>query len=255
MHRTLLLICIVLTSGTSFSQSEIPRYTLSAAVLGTREVPDLFWLDLTLDEDGNPNPEYKQLDIGMGNRGSKIEVPALPPFALYRRSTSESGELEFTPAITIPEQDPDDHLLVLLVRNHKGEGGITYMDDSAEAHPPHMVRIANKGPGRCVAVINQKPKVIEPGQVSLLGKPRLDERNRFIFDFAAELPDQSTHRDPSAKLRFRTPQDRLLVVFSYFPVFLDNADGSSTLSHYTPISYRMYDRVFLKEDSAETTSD
>jgi hypothetical protein len=242
----LLLFSLISASPAAFLQAqipEIPRFTLSATAVGLDKVPELYWLDLKIDFYEKETREPQLLDISMGSRGSSVAVPIRSPIQLFRKVTLAEGGITYEPVMEIPRQEGNDRLLLLFYRKADGSGSVQFFDDSTDAHPAGAVRFINMSSGKAVAAIGNAPQVIDPGTSVLLGSPKIDATGRFPLDVAAKVPGKPNYRDPTKLLSLRSPAHRLLVLFTFLPVTQNDTNGTPLLVGYTPIAYRLYDRI------------
>ncbi|MDF3128024.1 hypothetical protein P0Y35_02325 [Kiritimatiellaeota bacterium B1221] len=266
--KNISLICLIVLSLFSLGNlpaqppaaPEIPRFRLSATAVGLETTPELYWVDLKVDAYGTETRIPKRFNISEGSRGSSVEIPIKQPIQLFRRVQTPEGGTSYSPVIDIPNQEEGDQLLLLMYRKPDGSGTMQFLDDSPAVHPAGTVRFINLSEGKAVAAIGGQAQVIEPGSAKLLGAPQLNEKNRFPFDVAANVPGKTNYRDPTKLLRFRSPEHRLLVLFTFLPKYVvpespnPEIKSAPVLTGYSPIAYRLYDRIETKdpeEDSAE----
>jgi hypothetical protein len=147
--------------------------------------------------------------------------------------------------------------MLVMFRKPDGAGTMRFIDDSSKSHPVGTVRILNTSPGRVVASAGKDPVVVEAGEAVLLGTPETNEKGRFPFDLAASIPNRPTYREPTKLLRLRSPDSRLLVLFTFLPNYRidesDNLDeiGVPVLVGFKPIAYRLYDKIKPAETEKE----
>ncbi len=255
--KSLLVLSAFLSWGTLQAQTpplpEIPRFRLSATAVGLDNTPELYWLDLKIDAYGVETRDPKRLSISEGSRGSTVEIPIRKPIQLFRKVQTPEGGTSYAPVIDVPEQEEGEQLLLLMYRKADGSGTMQFINDSAEVHPAGTVRFINLSSGKAVAAIGGQAQIIEAGNSKLLGAPQLDQKNRFPFDVAAKIPGTSNYRDPTKLLRFRSPDHRLLVLFTFLPKYVvpESSNPEVTLAPvltgYSPIAYRLYDRIVTEE--------
>jgi hypothetical protein len=232
----------------------IPKFKLSITALGMENIPELFYLDLEY-RGLELVREYKAIAVGQNNRSSYVEIPVEAQAQLYRKETAkepaDQTEPAMVPVIELQTAKNNDQWLLVLHLNPKGKPTYTFLDDSPTAHPPHTVRFANFGKSRIAAVIGSEPHLVRPGENMLLGQPNFQEKSRFMFTFAVEQTEEDPfYKAPIKKLRFRSKNARLLVLYTNFPEYdrLDSEDsgGPSTRNtSFTPMAYRLYDTVEL----------
>lgn len=226
---------------------EIPRFALSITAIGFETVPELYWLDLEYDMYGKEIRQYKPISIGLGSRGETVDIPVQPPLHLYKLQNGETGPT-YVPIINLTKREKDDRILVVFFRKESGEQGIHYIDDSAAAHPAQTVRVLNLSNTNMAVTVGAAPVLVRPDTLESLGKPLFTEGTRFHFTFGVNLPDQGTWQSPMRNLRFRNPEQRLLIIYTMLPSFeeITSPDGRTRSQRVLrPEAYRMYDRVIL----------
>lgn len=222
-------------------------FRLSVCTIGVDQVPSLFWKNI-LKEDMEPEKAYEIIRVGKAHRGSSVELPVDGDLTIYREGSlpadaAPDSPKPMIPFITIPKPDPDDQLLLILHRRASGKPSYTFQDDSADAHPANTVRFVNFTPRNAVGYVGGDAVRVAPGEGRLLGEPVYIEPNRFDFSYALETSDGSFSASQPKRLRFRSPEARLLILMTYLPETEEDEDGTVTSVEYTPIAYRLYDRV------------
>jgi hypothetical protein len=123
--------------------------------------------------------------------------------------------------VDLPVQTEDAHLLMVLYRTESGSGGLTYLDDSSEAHPARTVRVLNLAGCNLAADIGSGPRVVRPRNNVLLGDPVFQDADRFHFSYDTPVAGQGFWESSTQRLRFRREDPRLLIVYTMLPSYVE----------------------------------
>lgn len=252
MKPLLYILLYVLSFSQVFSQNfpedTLQRFTLSAATVGLEKIPDIYWMDIEFDSMGNPKVHYRLLDVGRGNRGSEVEIP-IPQnniVHLFSRAKTETESPQWEPLLTIPIDEGREKLLIILYQTQEGKRGVYYLNDSLNAHPPRTLRVLNLSQANLVVSAGGEPSMIPPRTLESLGRPPMDSQNRFLFSYGVVTP-KGPWQSPRKAIRFRRDNQRLLVVYTLMPTFVDAGGGEKSIRTLRPTDYMMFDLVQLPE--------
>lgn len=239
------LFCLL---GTSFTHQatakELPRFEFSAVQIGDSTVPPLYYLEVIPGLGGKPQTKFVPISVSNGTRSGTFKIQLIPPVQLY--TTSPTGP-EMKPLFTIPANDPKNRILLVFHPDNSGQLNHTFLDDSAIAHPPGGVRVVNLGTVPISFSAGKEIIRVAPRQDAKT-MPTRDNNGLCPFKCYVEQPDQPLGKAPTKLLRMGDPQDRLLVLYTFFPEEPPSAEPSSdgkksTIKQYIPIAYRLYDRL------------
>ena len=253
----LLLVCLgfsgewALFADSGKPSGDTPTFSLSLCQLGGEPLPQLYWMKMKKDADGNSVPEYLPLDLPNGMRSAPVEIPLVPPPKIYTGRIHSDGKPEVNPFLEIPAKSPKEKLLLVLYLDPQGKQQQTFLDDSATAHAPGAVRVINLSGGRIAFNTGaSQPIIVSPGSQAI-AVPKADLEKRFPFEYFSDLPGQAPYHSPVQMLRMREPGGRLLVIFS---TSLQNERGERSDLPATPqnlalvpVPTRLPDSVAISE--------
>ncbi|MGJ3242752.1 MAG: hypothetical protein ACFE0O_07355 [Opitutales bacterium] len=229
------------------SRGELPSFTLAAVQLGDFELPTFYVRDTAATGRPGLEPTYTELRIAVNTRGRPTAIPLAGRAALYREQTDNDGESVMAPAIEIPVNRPGDTLLLVFHRDLNGKTRHAFLDDSADAHPPKTVRLANFSDHRVAFRVGGEPVLVQPGEAEV-AEPEMNGNVRFSFKHYAPRTSGRVYESPGKLLRFRQETSRLLVLYTAMPFGLTARESGggpagSGESHFRPVAYRLYDTV------------
>lgn len=237
---------------------EVPSIEFSATMLGEIEVPPLYYVDMKPDSEGKMKPSYQPVSVSSGSRGSVIKLPFAETVGLYTGDFDEKGEPRMKPFVQIPAKKAGDRILLVFHYDAKGQPQRSFIDDSIAVHPSGSVRLANFSPTQVAFAVGGTPVRVAAGGEAIT-KPVLNEQGRFPFIYMAERAGQKPYESPTKLLRFRSPDQRLLILYTAMPSQESdgsmNADGTPKMvTIFQPMAYRLYDTVGTKSSVAPAPS-
>jgi len=230
---------------------ETPTISCSANALGGLEIPPLYYLDATNDSSGKLLREYKPFPVSTLTRMPAVKIPATPPVALYTGRFDEKGKPIMNSYLEIPVKGPQEKLLLLFYRDAAGKTAHDFLDDGVKAHPAGTVRVLNYSPQGFSPTVGKKTYFVAPGGQGLFGTPEMVSPGRFVFRYRVQTPGVGDYESSVQLLEMRTPEDRILIIYSAMPVVQAYLPGGTPPSpKYAPNICLLIDRI----EPATTTS-
>ena len=226
---------------------EIPTFEFSAIRIGEFEVPPLYYLEVKPGPDGKPVRTFLPLAVVSGSRGQPAKVSLVAPVQIHTGTFDAKGKPDMKPYLDVPASSPKDRLLLVFYLDKQGKPQRTFLDDSAAAHPPGSVRVANLGTERIAFTVGGASILVAPGG-DAKAWPVNGSDGRFPFIDYVVIPGEHPVPSSTKLLRFRLPGQRMLVIYTTMPVDVltgqQNPDGTSaTRKGLETIAYRLFDTI------------
>lgn len=202
--------------ATSLAEGNPPAYSVSALKLGMPDFPQFHISALQTGKEGKPQVGIEPIDVPEQSPGREVQIPKGSSIRLFQTTDGRMPEEGTAPFLEIPQpQGLKEGDKVFLVFHPDAEGKLSYrvVDASISKHPPGSVRFLNLGSKRMAFSVGSSPQPVLPGGEGM-AVPVPGEKGRFGFTYFEERPGESPYQSPRANLRFRFPDQRLLVVFS-----------------------------------------
>lgn len=233
---SILLCCSAQSSARAQVPGEAPVETMEVAItlLSSQELPELFYRDLL----GN----YLPVEYSTFVRGRPMEVAQGGKFVFYAEQIDEKGEPVMVPVRSM-DMPRSPKALITFFRNKKGELGQRVVDDSAGAYGANTVRLVNTMEHPVLVNCGGSKLNLKAGEANTVTPTRFD-KIKFDFQYAwLGEGDSGNYLSPLKYLRFKRPEQRLLVLFTYLDQGHVDSEG---LGHGAkPVAYRLYDTVEL----------
>lgn len=233
-----------------------PTFTLSVTNLTDAAIPNLFFVSSRDARTGKPDG-FEPLPVNTGKRGPQVEIPLLPPLSLYSEDPNSSlaGTIEGKRSVIEFPASVSENSRWLLVFHYDANGSLQsrFLDDSASVHSPGTVRLVNLTNVKVGVIAGDEPMVASPGKDDL-ARPETDEHGRFTLSCAYATGATEYEPLPRKTLRFRSDQERLLVVFTPVKMVRDDVEESKSGGQVRRsdttiknVPYRLYDTVEIQD--------
>ncbi len=245
---TLLRLAIILSLAWSLSitgaLAEAPVVELSAASIRVKDLPPLFYLEVSQDAAGREQRRFSPLDVSSCKRGALVSLPSQRPIQIYTKHSNTEGSNPMKPFLDVPANATATRLLLVFYLDEQGRTKTTFLDDSIDAHPPGTVRMVNFSSQRIAFTVGGEP-ILVPPDGDAVARRAADADNRFTFKYFAETKRGKTYESPEKNLAFPKPDSRILFLYSAAPKFSPTTDPeeSPAIVGYSPVLQRMQDRV------------
>lgn len=240
------LFLFLLLAGSLFAQApkEIPKFELSAIQLGEMEIPPLYYTDVKRGTDGKEQRTFVPFPLSNGIRGPVEKISFVPPVKLYTGQVDTTGKPDMKPFLDVPADSPKDRLLLVFYLDREGRQKHGFLNDSETAHPQGSVRVANFDTGS-ISFFVGGPTIQVPPHGEAKAVPVINAEGRFPFVHFVDRPGQPQYQAPLKLLRFRSPDQRLLVLYTAMPVGIASGDeGAGEIKiGFEPVASRLYDTI------------
>lgn len=234
----------LLLAGPLLAQTpkEIPTFELSAIQLGEMEIPPLYRVDVKRGPDGMEQRTFVPFPLSNGVRSPVVKIPLVPPVKLYTGTMDPAGKPDMKPFLDIPAGSPKDRLLLVFYLDRDGLQKHGILNDSETAHPQGSVRVANFDTDR-IAFSVGGPTIQVPPHGEAKSVPVVNAEGRFPFVHFVDRPGQPRYQAPLKLLRFRSPDQRLLVLYTAMPTEIPTGEPGEVKIAFEPVATRLYDTI------------
>lgn len=234
----------LLLVGPLFAQAprEIPTFELSAIQLGEMEIPPLYYAEVKRGPDGKELRTFVPFPLSNGVRGPVAKISLVPPVKLYTGKLEPAGKPDMKPFLDVPASSPKDRLLLVFYLDREGRQKHGFLNDSETAHPQGSVRVANFDTDP-IAFFVGGPTIQVPPHGEAKAVPVINAEGRFPFVHFVDRPGQPRYQAPLKLLRFRSPDQRLLVLYTAIPTAVQTEEPGGEKIAFEPTASRLYDSI------------
>ena len=248
--KNLLFLLLLSLCSSAFAQTntkEIPKFTLSATQVGDFKLPQLYYLMTSIDSHAKLQQDYLPLGVTCGTRGSTSAISLVSPVKIYTGTFSAAGVPQMQPYLDVPVKTAKDRLLLVFHLDRDGRVLTTFLDDSETAHPAGSIRLVNFGTEQVAFSAGAAVTSIAPGGEGKAA-PVVNADKIYPFVLYVGQSGQNPKPQPTALMRVSNPRDRVLILYTMIPADIptgqvDATGKAITKKGYTPIAYRIYDRI------------
>lgn len=196
---------------------EQPSFALSALKLGVPDFPQLYVSALRAGGDGKQEVALVALDVPDQSPGAEVRIPVGSVVRLYAAVDGQAPGTGAAPFLEIPAPKggvADGKYFLIFHPGQNGRLQQNLVEASARKHPGGSVRLINLAEKRIAFSVGSSPQPVPPGG-DVLAIPVPGEKGRFSFTYSEERPGEAPYQSPRMNLRFKFPDQRLLVVYAH----------------------------------------